>query len=459
MKKNPNRLDFEVDPNLDDSLITAHAGLPLVVEMFRASGAAEKTDQLLRHKKKALGLTPAEMMESVFSLWASGGERCEDFESFRTDRALVELIGHELPAPQTARDFFETFHPAQLEPVWSGEASVVYAESKRLEALAVVNHTMIEYVQTRRTETEATIDVDAVVIPCDRQEAEWTYKGMKGYQPVVAVWAEQDLILSDEFRDGNVPAGTGNLRVIEKALAQLPGWVTRRLLRGDSACYENGVMSFLEKAGVEYALSADMTPSLQAEIMQLEEAAWQTECEDGDCLRQWAEVGYVGNAGGYASKSDPCPPRRYLVIRVIKKQSHLFADGSDRKHFAVVTNREGNGLELIQWHRLKAGTIEHVHHVVGNEFAGGVIPSKKFGAKAAWFRANTLLYNLISALKRLTLPEEYQKARPKRLRFLLFNTVGKVVRHARERLLKFVLELTQQLFDHSRLLIHLRHAI
>jgi hypothetical protein len=84
-------------------MITSYAGLPLVVEMFRAAGGAAETDRLLKHKKKALGLTPSEMLESVFCLWTSGGERCEDFESFRTDRALVALIGHELPAPQTVR--------------------------------------------------------------------------------------------------------------------------------------------------------------------------------------------------------------------------------------------------------------------------------------------------------------------------------------------------------------------
>jgi hypothetical protein len=40
-----------------------------------------------------------------------------------------------------------------------------------------------------------------------------------------------------------------------------------------------------------------------------------------------------------------------------------------------------------------------------------------------------LLYNLLSAFKR-GLPEEMRDARPKRLRFLVLNTLGKVVRHA-----------------------------
>jgi hypothetical protein len=78
----------------------------------------------------------------------------------------------------------------------------------------------------------------------------------------------------------------------------------------------------------------------------------------------------------------------------------------------------------------------HAHHVLKNELAAAALPSGKFGANAAWFRLNALTYNLLTALKRLTLPGELRTARPKRLRFLLFNTVGKVVAHTRRTLLR-----------------------
>jgi hypothetical protein len=32
------------------------------------------------------------------------------------------------------------------------------------------------------------------------------YKGGRGCQPTAVVWAEQDLVLADQYRDGNVPA-------------------------------------------------------------------------------------------------------------------------------------------------------------------------------------------------------------------------------------------------------------
>jgi hypothetical protein len=62
-----------------------------------------------------------------------------------------------------------------------------------------------------------------------------------------------------------------------------------------------------------------------------------------------------------------------------------------------------------------------------------------------------LLYNLLSAFKRVALPEELHAARPKRLRFVLLNRVGKVVRHAREIVLRLVAEARRQLADHARL--------
>jgi hypothetical protein len=47
-----------------------------------------------------------------------------------------------------------------------------------------------------------------------------------------------------------------------------------------------------------------------------------------------------------------------------------------------------------------------------------------------------LAHNVLAALKRLALPPELLTARPKRLRFLIFNTPGRLVHHARRLLLR-----------------------
>jgi hypothetical protein len=89
--------------------------------------------------------------------------------------------------------------------------------------------------------------------------------------------------------------------------------------------------------------------------------------------------------------------------------------------------------------------------VLKDELAAEALPSQKFGANAAWFRLNVMLYNLLSAFKRIALPPELHDARPKRLRFVLLNGIGRVIRHAREIVLRLVGEARRQLADAARL--------
>ncbi len=446
------RLPFELDVRAEAGALTAHGGVPLVIEAFRASGAAVVLDASVVIKRRKRGLAPAALVEGLFALWAAGGERCEDLDPLREDVALALLLGHGLPAPQTARDFLEAFDEA-VPPLWQGEKANVPGEGERLQGLAAANRRLLSWLQERAPQAVATIDVDATILESQKQSALATYDGRTGYQPVVALWAEQDVILADEFRDGNVPAGSGNRRVVEQALAALPAGVAEVRLRADSALYQQSLLRWLDAKGVGYAISADMSRELAAAIRELPESAWRAESEDSDAVRHWAEVPYVPS-DGVAVKDRPVPPR-YLALRISKNQGRLFADGGEVKHFAIVTNRPdpagGSGRDLIRWQRGKAGTVEHAHHVLTNELAAEALPSQKFGANAAWFRLNVMLSNLLSAFKRVALPPELHNARPKRLRFVLLNGVGKVVRHARETVLRLVGEARRQLADAARL--------
>ena len=451
------RLNFEIDTELDASLITARAGLPSLIEAFRLSGTAAVIDSTIKFKSRKRGLTPSQMVESHLALWATGGERAEDFDHFRQDKALVELIGHDLPAAQTARDFLSAFHDDDLPLLQEGKASVP-SESAPLQGLAAANRELILDLQCRKPQKIATLDIDATIIHSSKRAAKRAYDGERGYQPVLVLWAEQDVIVADEFRDGNVPAGMGNLRIIQKAVAALPGRFNEIRLRGDSALYEHDAMTWMDENAIRYAISVRMSSQIKNCIEALPENHWQPAGEEADAIREWAEINYVPSDGNWSKEF--ATPRRYLAIRIKPKQGELLGCGSSVKHFAIVTNRNdpagGTGLDLIRWQRQKAGTIEHTHDVLMNELAGWCLPSQKFGANAAWLRMNVMLYNLLSAFKRVGLPEEMHDARPKRLRFLVLNTVGKVVRHARETLLRLGDALARALADAPRIAFRLR---
>jgi len=438
------RLPFEVDSKVDDSLITAHAGVPLAIELFRSLGLSALTDVEVAVKQRDRGLKVSQFLESFFSLWLCGGDRCEDFKRLREDVALSKLIGHDFPAPNTARDFLSLFHEDGL-PLWrAGEKASIPAESSGVGGLGLVNAALICRLQEERPSATATLDLDATILESGKRSAERTYEGTRGYQPALVLWSEQDVVVADDFRDGNVPAGCGNVRVLEQALSHLPPGVERIYLRADSALYEHEVMEFCESRGIGYAISADVTKALRSALELVEESEWRVYKEESERVLEWAEVAYVPSDGNW-NRDRGC--RRYLGVRVVSRQKD-FVDGEVVKYFAVVTNRDGDGGELIEWHREKCGTIEHTHHVLKNELSAECLPSSdQFGANAAWFRMNVILYNLLSFLKRAVLPGEFSTARPKRLRFILFNVVGKVVNHAREMIVRLGSEIEIGLFN------------
>jgi Transposase DDE domain group 1 len=223
----------------------------------------------------------------------------------------------------------------------------------------------------------------------------------------------------------------------------LPDTVSTYFFRGDSACHECNPVNWLRdeeradgpRGPIGFAISARMSPALHEVIGKLPESAWELYSKlHSEEIRECAEVDFVP---GEKSEKKDTQPLRYIAIRIRLCQGNLFADGSRVKHFAVVTGiEEWKPSRLIEWHREKAGTIEGVHDVLKNELAAGIMPTKYFGTNAAWLRLAVLTYNLLTTLKRLALPAEYLTARPKRLRFLIFNTPGRLAHHARSILLR-----------------------
>ena len=440
----PRGVEIRFEGGLEEE-VTAHAGVVLLMEAGRRSGVMEKADRVLPAKKNPKGLGQAQMVESFVILSALGGECVDDFGTLRADLGLEAMVGYELPAPSTARSFLEHFHDEDSLAERPSQGSFIPRESVGLEGMReLVRQSLRAYVSAARPDHHLTMDVDAHFVPSSKREAMMTYEGFRGYGPLIVTWAETELVLADQFRDGNVPAGKGIKELVDEAYDSLPnhpeGWGVA--VRSDSAAYETDVLDHWNERGWKFAVSADMSKQLHAEIGKLAPQEWQFWVEEkGGFVREWAEVPYVPSRSG--EKKDT-KPYRYLAIRIRSPQGVLFSDGNKVKTFAVVTNDwQTEGRSLLEWHRGKAGTVEHTHHILKDELAAGVYPSGKFGADAAWLRLQVLTHNLLVLMKATALDPEYRKARPKRLRFAIFNHVGRVIHHARDafiRLHRWLLE-------------------
>jgi hypothetical protein len=436
---------FEVDPQPIEETLTALGGIPLVVQTFRSLGLPQSVKEHVGVKERERGYDEATFVESFVVLNAAGGECPEDFKRLRADPGLAEMIGHELPSPAAALQFLYAFHAdekiteAQQRRL-PEQIAYIPEETRPLEGWGRVNRDLVQRYGERCPDQHiATVDQDATIIESHKQEALPTYEGKRGYQPMLAVWAETGLVLADQFRDGNVPAQMEPLEVAQRAFAALPSTVNEW---GDSACHESLVNWLRDehreggpRGRIGFAISARLSEALHTAIQAVPEAAWEAYGEPHPAeIRECAEVSFVP---GEKTEKKNAQPLRYVAIRICKPQGELFEDGSRVRHFAVLSNLwEWAAARLIEWHREKAGTIELVHDVIKNELGGGVLPSKYFGANAAWLRLAVIAHNVLAALKRLALPPELLTARPKRLRFLIFNTPGRLVHHARSLLLR-----------------------
>ena len=291
------------------------------------------------------------------------------------------------------------------------------------------------YAEQGAAQRIATIDQDATLIESHKAAALAHYEGGRGYQPMVAVWAEADLVVADQFRDGNVPAKQAPLTCAQLAFAALPADLTARYFRGDSACHENGLLRWLQDPAraqepggpIGFAVSAVMSVELQAAVREVADSHWQTfGQEDDGTRRQWAEVTFVP---GEKSEPKDSQPLRYVGLRLLKAQGVLFADGTDRHYHAVVTNRQLDGGLLLDWQREKAGTVEHVHDEVKNWLGGGHLPSQHFAVIAAWFMLALLTYNLASALRGLCFSVAERTVRMKKFRLLVIHLAGRMNRN------------------------------
>ena len=285
-----------------EETLTPHAGVGVLLEVARRSNVLAAAEKHLPAKQSPRGLRQGEMVEAFVVLSALGGECLDDFDTLRKDAGLAALLGYTLPAASTARQWLDRYHEEELVAQRPQQGSFIPQESAWLAGLgSVVGHSILSYVAALRPGPEVTFDVDAHLVESSKAMALRTYEGFRGFQPMVVSWAQQhDLVMADEFRDGNVPASVGIKRMVDAARDRLParagGW--RIAVRADSAAYEYVVLDHWAEQGWRFAVSADMSAGLRQEVLALPATSWHFWRQERDgVVREWAEVPYeIGRA-------------------------------------------------------------------------------------------------------------------------------------------------------------------
>ena len=290
----------------------------------------------------------------------------------------------------------------------------------------------------------ATIDLDTTIIGSGKRDCHYTYRagnrtvpGERGYQPLVAYVGELDMAPWLEMRDRNVPASFENRRGLEATLRQLPESIRRATLRTDGTGYQEEVFRFcndpagrpadLRRFGViGLFCGATRSEELMAEAKRLPEAAWRPlhkpgsgdgskPGDDGDII-ECAELPFVSNM---TARAKPGHVIRYVATRrLVPDQFPVDAgqlpsrNGSNWEIRAYATNHlapdaipsdKANGLsvmtgpEVVRQAHLRCGRGEEIHSILKSDLAGGIMPSGRFGANAAWMLLTALSRNVVAA--------------------------------------------------------------
>ena len=476
-------LAFQYEQEQGSTGMTGLSGLMTYVELMQAAGLRSSVERHMRLRERGQGWTDSQMIISLMLLNLAGGESVSDLDLLEKDRGLCRMLREfetcgmrlserralekrwrverrrSVPSESAVFRYLERFHDAGEEAKREAHRAFIPAPNGAMKGLRKVNADLVGFVQSRSPQTEATLDMDATLVETRKHEALPSYKKYRAYQPLITYWSEAELIVHSEFRDGNVPAGHQQLRVLVEALEHLSTRVEKVMLRSDTAGYQRELLRYCaegrdERFGViEFAVGVDVTAEFRRAVSEVAEQDSQTLYRKVgehrvDTGQQWTEVNFVPNWIGHSKNS---PEYRFIATRErlieqplpgMEGQMELpfpAMELSNRgwyKVFGVVTNRSIAADELIWWSRQRCGKGEEVHSVLKSDLAGGRLPSGLFGANAAWWAISVLAFNLNSAMKRQVLGGQWVGKRLKAVRFALIALPGRVMRHARRLIIR-----------------------
>lgn len=390
-------LPFKLETTND--LITSHAGLALLGEFAVGLGLKDALDRYLPGPGSGAGYRASEHVFPLILMLNGGGRSLEDLREIRDDEGLKEVLGLDRVASSDATGD------------WLRRSGV----NGGLEGLGKVNRRFLKRALKRAERKGYILDIDATGIEADKREARRTYKGFRGYMPMVGHLAENGLIVGDEFREGNESPGARNLEFVKYCRAQMPKGKDIRGLRADSASYQADIINYCEGNGIEYAIGGDMDSAVKGVIKAISDDQW----------REY-QNGHIAETVHSMEKTKKA--FRLIVIRR-PYQVNLFDNGvaETKKYTVIATNREGSAEAVVAWYNQRGECSENRIKELKIGYGMERMPCGQFEANAVFFRIGVISYNLGKLFLFSTLDHSWHRHQVQTIRWKLYGVAGKVV--------------------------------
>ncbi len=396
----------------EEEPITPNAGLGLYAELYKGVGLDREVKKQFPEPGSGAGYEADEYVKSIVLMMIGGGRYLEDIRKIQMDEGLKKI--------------------AQMKrvPTADGIGDWMRRESeKKMGSLQRISDELSGRVLKRAREPRVTVDIDATGVEAEKYEAKYTYKGYKGYMPMLGFIPELDWCIGYEFREGNESPASRNYEFLLEIIGKIEksgkevGW-----MRSDSAAYQAVIFNKLNGRGIRYAVTVDQDKAVQSEIARIPEGQWK-KLKDRDGFQTGREVAEFIHSMG---KTDHA--FRVVVQRWPNPQKDLFEQSAEYCYHGIASNaleEEKSQEELIYWHNGRS-TSENYNKEIKIGFNLEYMPCGDFGANGVWFGFGILAYQLFVMSKLYLFPETWLKKTIRTVRWQLLQIAGKLIKSSRQ---------------------------
>ena len=418
--------------------VVAHVGLHALGAFADRLGVGDSLSASIAVTGERLPLHDrGKVLTQAMLMLAGGGEACADIEHLR---GQAELFGS-VPSDSTLYRTFRHIDAATLDGVWEAMAIVRSAVWRRSAA-------------TTGTEP-VVVDIDSSLHQIhseNKAETAPNYKGGFGFHPIYCFADATGETLAVRLRPGN--AGANNIAdhvaALDAAIAQLPAEIAVGHHSGDDpSMVRRAVQVRVDSAGctdfvshararnVGFAVVARSNQAIHAAIsrVRFDDSRWQP------ALRQDGDKRHGAAVAELTDLVDLCdwPPGTRLLVRREPlhpgAQQSLFPSTTFR-YWGHYTDAAGDPVALDVHMRAHAHVEDHIRRL--KDSGADRFPFCDIVANRAWLAVVCFADSLVRWFQLLCLTGQLAVAEPKTLRWTLWHTPARLVRHARRRIVRIL---------------------
>jgi hypothetical protein len=377
------------------------------------------------------------VLAQAMLMFAGGGEACADIEHLR---AQPDLFGA-VPSDST---LYRTFRQIDAETLAGLRAAFGEVRTKVWRRMGATTGT-----------APVVLDIDASLHEVhseNKQQAAPHYKGGFGFHPIYCFADATGETLAELLRPGNAGANTivDHVAVLDAAIAQLPAEIAAGHRPGDDAALVRrpiqvrtdsaGCTDFVWRArqrNVGFAVIARKADQVHAAISRVigDEARWQLALTQHGDQRPGAQVAELTDLVDLSH----WPEGTRLIVR--REPLHPGAQGSlfpslEYRYWGHYTDAAGDPVALDVHMRAHAHVENNIRRL--KDSGANRFPFCDIDANRAWLAVVAIADAIVRWFQQLCLHGILAVAEPKTLRWTLWHTPARLVRRARQRVVRIL---------------------